>query len=408
MDTKKHILVLGINCFPELTGIGKYSGEMVQWLAENGYEATMVTTPPYYPNWRVQKPYSGKWYKKEHLVGGKLTVYRCPLYVPANPSGIKRLIHEATFFLAAFFVVFKLLFQKKHELIFAIAPPFHLGFLALFYRFFRGGKIVYHIQDLQIDAAKELKMLPSGLFSLLFAMERYIMNSVDYISTISEGMLTKVRLKTKKPLTFFPNWVDTVGFYPLPERHQLKCKWDYNAEDQVVLYSGSIGEKQGLDSLIRIANKLRDNIDIKFLICGTGPYKQELIRMTEEQKLANVKFLPFQNYDVFNEFLNMADIHLVLQKANASDLVMPSKLTAILSVGGLALVTANPGTTLHDVIQEHQMGVVIPAEEEDLLAEQILYISKTNHDPQRSNARKYAAQYLDKNNILPKMIHDFS
>ena len=408
MAIKNRVLVLGINCFPELTGIGKYSGEMVQWLGENGYETTMITTPPYYPNWKVQKPYSGKWYKKEKYIEGRLTIYRCPLYVPANPSGLKRLIHEATFFLSAFFVVFKMLFQKKHELIFAIAPPFHLGFLALFYRFFKGGKIVYHIQDLQIDAAKELKMLPNGLFSLLFAMERYIMNRVNYISTISEGMLNKVGLKTSQPVTFFPNWVDTIGFHPLANRNSLKTKWDYDKADQVVLYSGSIGEKQGLDSLIRIADKLREHVAIKFLICGIGPYKQELMRMTDEKGLTNVRFLPFQDYDVFNEFLNMADIHLVLQKANASDLVMPSKLTAILSVGGLALVTANPGTTLHDVMEEHQMGVVIPAEEEEMLAGKILNMSANDYDAHRANARRYAAQYLDKNSILPKMISDFS
>ncbi|MET1055140.1 MAG: colanic acid biosynthesis glycosyltransferase WcaI, partial [Pedobacter sp.] len=133
-------------------------------------------------------------------------------------------------------------------------------------------------------------------------------------------------------------------------------------------------------------------------------YKAELMKMAEEAGLTNLAFLPLQGFDVFNEFLNMADIHLVLQKANASDLVMPSKLTAILAVGGLALVTANPGTTLHDVIKAHGMGVIIEAEKETLLAEAIIEITENDFEPCRRNARVYAEKYLDKRNILPEML----
>jgi len=408
MEVKKRILVLGINCLPELTGIGKYTGEMITWLAENGHDTTMVTGFPYYPNWKVQKPYTGNGYKKEKMHEGNLTIYRCPLYVPANPSGLKRLIHESVFFVSAGFVVFTLLFKKKQDIIFAVAPPFHLAILALFYRFFRGGRIVYHVQDLQIEAAKELNMLKPWMFKRLFSIEHFILRKMNFVSTISEGMMGRVAKKVPKNIMFFPNWVDTESFYPLPDRNLLKLKWGYQQDDHIVLYSGSIGEKQGLDALIRIADNLKDKENIKFLICGTGPYKQELIRMAEEKKLMNMAFLPLQGYDVFNEFLNMADVHLVLQKANASDLVMPSKLTSILAVGGLALVTANPGTTLYDVIRAHEMGVVIEAENELLLGKAIVYIAENDHEKFRTNARKYAEQYLDKRNILPKMLADIA
>jgi len=402
---KKKILVLGINCLPELTGIGKYTGEMISWMAEQGHDVTMVTGFPYYPNWKVQEPYKGDWYKSETMFGGNLKIHRCPLYIPSKPSGLKRLIHESIFFISAGFVVLKMLFRPKQDLIFAIAPPFHLAILALFYRFCRGGRIIYHVQDLQIEAAKELKMLRyKWMFDILFAIEYFILRKMDFISTISEGMMKKVGRKIPKDVMFFPNWVDTETFYPLSDRHLLKTKWGYETDDQVVLYSGSIGEKQGLDSLIRIADRLKDRRNIKFVICGTGPYKAELMKMAEEAGFKNLAFLPLQGFDVFNEFLNMADIHLVLQKANASDLVMPSKLTAILAVGGLALVTANPGTTLHDVIKAHGMGVIIEAEKETLLAEAIIEITENDFEPCRRNARVYAEKYLDKRNILPEML----
>lgn len=406
---KKRILVIGINCFPELTGIGKYTGEMISWLAENGHETTIITGFPYYPNWIVQKPYHGKSYKTEKMYEGNLTIHRCPLYVPANPSGFRRLLHEALFFVSASFVVFKMLFKKKQDIIFAIAPPFHLGILALFYRLFRGGKVVYHVQDLQIEAAKDLGVLKyQWMFSLLFSIEKFILQGVNTVSTISDGMIAKINKKTDKKVMFFPNWVDTKNFYPLPDRNALKMKWGYAQDDHVVLYSGSIGFKQGLEGLIRVAAKLQGEKRLKVLICGTGPHKEVLIRYKEELGLTNLEFLPLQGFDVFNEFLNMADVHLVLQRADASDLVMPSKLTSILSVGGLPLVTANEGTTLYNVVKTHDMGIIVQAEDEELLAEAIIRSATENVDQLRLNARKYAEKYLDRRNILPQMLADLS
>ena len=409
MLMKKRILVLGINCMPELTGIGKYTGEMITWLAENDYETTMITGVPYYPNWKVDKPYNSYWFKTEKMCEGKLTLYRCPLYVPATPSGFKRLLQEGLFFFSASLLIFKMLFKEKQDYIFAIAPPFHLGILAMFYRFFRGGKVVYHIQDLQIEAAKDLEMLKfNWMFDLLFKIEKYILKKADVVSTISNGMINRVGKKVEKQIMFFPNWVDTENFYPLPDRNQLKEKWGYKPDDHIILYSGSMGAKQGLDVLVRIAERLKDTENVKFLMCGTGPYKEHLMNYAKERDLKNFDFLPLQDFDVFNEFLNMADAHLVLQRANATDLVMPSKLTSILSVGGLALVTANEGSTLHEVITAHNMGVVIDAEDEDSLLEAIIQITKNDYNPHRLNARKYAEEFLDKRNILPKMIFDIS
>ncbi|MES2828481.1 MAG: WcaI family glycosyltransferase [Bacteroidota bacterium] len=397
---KKRILVIGINSLPELTGIGRYTGDMITWLVDQGHEVTMITSFPYYPQWKVQSPYSGNFYKKEITNDGKLTLYRCPMYVPAKPTGIKRLIHEASFFLSAFFVLIRLVFKQRFDLTVCIAPPFHLGFLALTYRLFKRAPVVYHIQDLQIDAAKELKMLPDGIFSILFAFERFILRKVDLVSTISEGMLEKVKIKTDNSLIFFPNWVSTELYFPLNDRHLLKTKWGFDKDDKVVLYSGSIGEKQGLDSLIRIAGQLKTQSFIKFVICGTGPFKETLMKMAEAEGLRNVLFFPLQPNELFNEFLNVADVHLVLQKGDASDLVMPSKLTTILSVGGLALVTANPGTTLFEVIQEHQMGIVIKPEDEELLKSTILDCCTTDYAGKQGNARMYAERFLAKEEIM--------
>jgi colanic acid biosynthesis glycosyl transferase WcaI len=116
--------------------------------------------------------------------------------------------------------------------------------------------------------------------------------------------------------------------------------------------------------------------------------------MAKEEGLSNVLFLPLQPAERLNRFLNMADLHLVLQKANASDLVMPSKLSTILSVGGIAIVSAPADSTLHDLVSTNEMGVVIEPGNQHSLTEAIDRCLKNNYENVKRNARKYAEDFL--------------
>jgi colanic acid biosynthesis glycosyl transferase WcaI len=407
IEKSKSILLVGINFSPELTGIGKYSGEMINWMADNGNKCTVVTTFPYYPTWSVQEPYKGNFYKREVSKQGKLEVFRCPIYVPAKPSGAKRILHDATFFLSSFFVILMLLFKKRHDYIICVAPPFHIGFLGLFYRFFKGGKLVYHIHDMQIEAARDFEIIKSeAVFSFLFKLERWILRNTDHLSTISAGMVEKLKAKISREILFFPNWVDTDLFAPLQNPTLLKQNWGFTADDKLVCYSGSIGEKQGLESLIKIAKETEKETHIKYVICGNGPYRQRLMEMAAEHGLVNMSFMDLQPLETFNVFLNMTDVHLVLQKKGANDLMLPSKLTTIWSSGGLALATAQLGTTLHTAIKEHNMAVVIDCEDDKLLKQAIISCCSQDYTEEKKNARAYAIANLGRENILKKFMTD--
>ncbi|MDT3402616.1 WcaI family glycosyltransferase [Mucilaginibacter terrae] len=409
------ILLISHNFSPEPTGIGKYNGEMIEWLSKQGYECTVITTFPYYPYWKVQAPYTNRWYKKEVIVmgekGAPVTVYRCPSFIPKNPTGKKRMIQDMSFWLFKIWVVFKMLLSSnKFDLIITVAPPFHLAYLGLLIRNYKGGKLLYHIQDLQIEAAQDLQMLSSNkLIDRLYTIERDILAKADFVSTISEGMKDKVSVKVDKPVHFFPNWADTTYFYPVDNRGSLKSKWGYQDTDLIFLYSGAIGEKQGLENVIHAADLLKKESDIKFIICGSGPYKDKLVKMAEEKGLNSINFLPVQDKEVFNEFLNLGDFHLVLQKANAGDLVMPSKLTTILAVGGTSIVTCSPGTSLYNVVDKYDLGYIIEPESYEALANVILRIKENPEGAlvKRHNARDYALQYLNIDNVMENFVGDF-
>jgi colanic acid biosynthesis glycosyl transferase WcaI len=412
---RERVLLISHNYYPEPTGIGKYNGEMMEWLAKAGYDCTVVTTFPYYPYWKVQAPYNSNWYKKEQVnypdSGGSITIYRCPLYVPSNPTGKRRMMQDLSFWASKFWVILKLLFSEKNfDLIVTVAPPFHLAYLGLLYRNRKGGKLLYHIQDLQIEAAQDLNMLSSKqLFNRLFKIERNILASADFISSISDGMINKIKAKIDREVVMFPNWADTKFFSPLDNKSQLKQQWGYQPDDYIFLYSGAIGEKQGLEGIIHAAKLLKADSKIKFIVCGSGPYKEKLIKLAEESELTNIDFLPVQEKEKFNEFLNMADFHLILQKGNAGDLVMPSKLTTILAVGGVSVVTCSAGTTLHSVIDKYNLGYIVEPENAQLLAESIQKIKSDTEgiEEKRENARQYALNYLNIDNVMKSFIHNF-
>lgn len=407
---KQRILLLGGNYVPEPTGIGKYNGEMVDWLSREGYECGVITSYPYYPHWKRQPPYEKKafWFNKEESISHEahIRVYRCPHYIPTTPSGLKRMISDLTFIISAFLQLIIILFKRKYDFVITVAPPFQLGLLGVFYKFVRGAKFVYHVQDLQIDAAKELQMIKSkGLLKCMFAIEKFILSRADYISSISDGMIKKIMAKCNRKVISFPNWVDTDTFHPIAQKSLLKQKFNFAPGEKIVLYSGAIGEKQGLEAILYAAHDLKD-MNVKFVICGSGPYKDRLTELMTKLSLSNVVFLPLQPKETFNEFLNMADLHLVLQKANAKDLVMPSKLSTILSVGGLALITAPRDSSLHEIVSRHDMGILVEPENKTALSDSIRIAMRESFGSIQDNARSFANEYLTINKVIENFLFE--
>ena len=406
----KRILFIGGNYYPEPIGIGKYNGEMIDMLAREGHHCTVITSYPYYPQWKVQQPYSSKpvWFKKEvKKVAGNhaapaIQLYRCPQYIPTRPTGKARMLLDLSFCLSAFLLVVCLLFfKRKYDLVIVVAPCFQLGLLGILYKKLKGAKFLYHIQDLQIDCARDLNMITSArIISLLLKAEKYILRNADIISSISPGMIKKIKDKCNREVVSFPNWVDTAQYFPLAEREALKKEFNFAPTDKIVLYSGAIGEKQGLENIIHIAKSLEHFNHLKFVICGSGPYRDALYTLQKTLSLKNVVFLQLQPPHKLNHFLNMADIHLVLQKSNASDLVMPSKLTTILSVGGVSIITASKNSSLYQLVEANEMGVLVEPDNRGQLLAAIERTLNNDNAHINKNARAYAENFLSIQKVI--------
>lgn len=402
------ILVYGINYSPELTGIGKYTGEMVEWMARQGHDVRVITAPPYYPEWKVGEPYSAwRWRREE----GAATVWRCPLYVPKTPTTLKRLFHLGSFALSSFFPLMAQRRWKPDRIIGVVPTLFCTPGMRLLAKL-SGARTVLHIQDYEVDAMLGLGMAGKGkggrVARLASAFERSGLHNVDNVSTISRSMMNKAQEKgvPAERVIFFPNWSEVARFRDVTDADAstLRQQLALPADKKIILYSGNIGEKQGLESVIEAADRLRDQPWL-FVIVGQGGGKARLEKMARERGLSNVIFHPLQPYDALPALLKLADCHLVIQKRGAADAVLPSKLTNILAVGGNAVITAERHTELGQLCDTCPgIAVCVEPESVDALIDgigQALLMPKFN-----TVAREYAERTLEKENVLSQFIAD--
>lgn len=401
------ILVYGINTSPDLTGIGKYTGEMNEYLAGQGHKVTMLTAHPYYPEWELHPDYPRFFWKKEYVNGVK--VFRCPLYIPHHPTALRKIIHEFSFIMSSMPIWTGLMVSKKYDYVLVINPPFHLTAYTLVYKWIKGAKLISHVQDLQVDVVKDMELIRNKFFlKLMFKVEKFLFDKSDWVSTISQGMEKKIANKgvPKSKQLIFPNWVDCDFIRPLSKEESLRKEFGLSITDKVVLYSGNLGEKQGLEMILDLALAFEVDKRVKFVIVGSGGAKKRLESLAIEMGLDNTFFFPLQAYEDLPRLLAVADVHLVLQKKEASDLVMPSKLTGIFSAGGLALITAGPGTTLFEVVEKHKMGILVnPGEPAELYEGLVKALNDDSTQIYKSNAREYAVSNLGKESVLSGFEH---
>lgn len=407
------IVIQSINFYPELTGIGKYTGEMASWLTSKGHVVNVITAPPYYPKWKISPGYKKYFWSKEIWSG--INVWRCPIWVPKKPGGIKRLLHLASFALSSFPIMLMQIFWRPN-IIFTIEPPLFTAPAALFSARISGAKAILHIQDFEVDAAFNLGLLKgANLKKIILYIEKFLLRRFDLVCTISGRMVERALSKglIAENTFLFQNWADTQPKPKPSQQHNLsnsETLLSYREQLKIppngviALYSGNMGAKQGLEILGEVARKFQEtgesDSSVHFVFCGDGIGRDKLIEQCKG--LNYVHFLDLQPSENLSRFLAMADIHLLPQRADASDLVMPSKLSGMMASARPVLATARIGTELANVVQ--CCGLVVPPENPQSFYDALLILTsdKDLRDKLGMAGFKYAIKNLDRDHILLK------
>ena len=342
------VLIIGLNYAPEPVGIGPYTQGLAQALAETGAKVSAVVAKPYYPQWKVAPGYAGGGWCREQ--DGPVDVTRCPIYVPAQPSGFKRIIHLASFMASALVPALRTVLDRRTrpDLVVAVAPAL-LGVLTAWLAArLAGARLWIHVQDFEVEAALATELMQeTGVAARLARWaENRLLRLGDRVSTISPQMCARLVAKGIAPDRVFEmrNWADA-RFAPDPAgAAAIRTEWGLEGRI-VTLYSGNIARKQGIEVLVEAARLLEHRSDIAFVICGEGPNRAGLERLSAG--LDNIQLHDLQPASRMGAMLTMADLHLLPQIAGAADLVLPSKLTNMLASARPVVATTEPGTGLH-------------------------------------------------------------
>jgi colanic acid biosynthesis glycosyl transferase WcaI len=360
------IVVWGINYAPEITGIAPHNVVLCEFLQRHGHDVEMVTTFAYYPAWRKRPEDRYKLFRTDEING--VPVHRCWHFVPARVTAWKRIVHEAAFVLTS---TMRVLSLKRPGVYVIVSPPLLLGTAAWFVGKLKGAPFVFHVQDLQPDAAVGLGMLKAGVFTrVLYWLEAFAYKHAVRVSGISEAILDAFRRKgvPEDKLILFPNAVALPERAEIPAPGRFRAKHGFAPNEFLAIYAGNLGIKQGLHLLLGAAELLRSDKDIHIVIAGDGAAREMLEQDARERGLTNFSMLPLQFGSDYKELLVDADVSLITQQSGSGNAFFPSKLLITLAYSSPVVTVSDEGSALARVVAEGRFGRNILPGKAELLA----------------------------------------
>src|ERR1700730_1514596 len=396
------VIVWGINYAPEITGIAPHNVALCEFLREQGGEVEMVTTFAYYPVWR-KRPEDRHLLFRTDVING-VPVHRCWHFVPERVSAWKRIIHEATFVLTS---TIRVLSLKRADVYVIASPPLLLGMAATFVAALKSAPFVFHVQDLQPDAAVGLGMLRAGWFTrALYWLEAFAYKHATRVGGISEEILGAFRRKgvPEGKLILFPNGVAIPTDSQIPAAGAFRARNGFAANEFLAVYAGNLGVKQGLDLLLDAADKFRSGNNIRIVLCGDGAERAALAQEIADRALTNVSMLPLQFGLDYKELLVDANVSLITQQSGSGNAFFPSKLLVTLAYGSPVVPVADEESALARAVATGRFGINLLPGRVDQLAQTFRELAQDRQrlSQWRANGREYVKRFEQR-----KLLADF-
>lgn len=372
----------------ELAGASLYT-DMATYLRDHGHDIRVTATFPYYPAWSLRPGDVGVAQRDETHEG--IPVRRIRMYVPQRVTGKTRLLSDLSFLLS---LIRRGLFPNwKPDVVITASPMLSQCIAQRF--LYAGSKVPRFIivQDFVVDAALELNILKLPLLStFLNAVQNWALRSAQTLSTISPGMLEKLKgkLGSGRRLLLIPNWIHQ----SLQAQIDRQLARSPARESNVLVYSGNFGRKQGLpDFLQQFHEASKGGLQWNLEIYGGGAEKDELASALASNP--SVKLGGVQDEPAYVGNLLRATACLVTQRPGVGANFLPSKLLPALATGTPVLAVCDPTSPLGREITESGCGAVLaPGDTATLAATLRRWQSEPRLIAEMSaRARKRAALY---------------
>lgn len=399
------VLVLGINYPPEHTGIAPYTGAMSRGLARRGIAARVIAAHPHYPDWQV-KPGYGQWSRSELLDG--VAVKRVRHYVPNPPKGARRLASEMSFGVRSTASRW-----GSPDAIVVVSPAMISSAMAALRAksLHRCTPLIVWVQDLYARGMAETGQgrraaRAFGVIEgrLLRAADRVVVIHDRFADIIARDFGVK-----RDRITVVRNWTHLAPFPPI-DVAMGRERFGWKPSETVVLHTGNMGVKQGLENVIDAARIVELHGDpVRFVLVGNGGERDRLQKLG--RGVGPLQFIPPLNNTDFAAALQSANILLVNELAGVAEMAVPSKLTSYFQAERPVIAATDPTGITAGEIRAANAGLVVPAGDPEALRTAALELRA---DPDRTasfgaNGLLYRQTVLDEETAITKfadMLHE--
>ena len=337
---------------------GVVMSRIVHELANRGHELHVVTSLPWYRKHQVEQGWSGALWRVEKTNWGSIT--RVQPFAGKTKSNLLR--RAVGFILFSYLVGLRALFAgkvwRRVDGVLAMSPPLTLGLIGWHTKLFRGGKLVFNIQDIFPDAAIETGAITNKkIISFASWLERTSYKCSDSVVLLSDDLANNVQSKLEqkfhKRVKVIPNFVDTQAITPMSRMTNYRTELRID-DALVVMYAGNVGFSQSLEMLVSAARELPQFI---FVINGEGAARESLKKSAHG--LSNVRFGDYQDVSRLSEVLATGDIHVVPLKRGLGSVSVPSKTYSILASGRPVLAAVDLDTEVPRILVAADAGVCV-------------------------------------------------
>lgn len=363
------ILIVGINYAPEVTGIAPYTTELAEGLSARGHGVTVLTGLPHYPQWRVADDYSTSRGSVE--VRNGVRIKRVRHFVPSDGSLRNRLRMECDFGRKACSS-----FWGNPDMVISVTPALASSAFVLARARIKGIPSGLIVQDLyglgmqETAGESTAAMAAMVLESTVFRMAGGVAVIHEKFSDTVVGMGVKAAR-----ISVIRNWSHLRPREPLSALRvrEVRSELGWRPDEYVVLHTGNIGLKQGLENVVRAARISEERGEpVRFVLVGDGNRRAELER--EGRGLLNLQFLPTLPDREFADAMSAADILLVNEMPGVSGMAVPSKLTSYFTTGKPVLGAVDAGGVTAGEIRSAGAGVIIPPGQPDRMVTEAMML----------------------------------
>lgn len=259
------------------------------------------------------------------------------------------------------------------------------------------------IYDTYPDALVSTGTLKETNFFVKWWAKKNINNIYKYakmVYTLSEGMAKALEnYTTRDKIKIIPNWADTTFLKPIDHKDNPWLVEKGLQDKFIVLYSGNIGNTHKVETIVDVANTIKERNDIHFIIIGDGGKKEIVKSRIEELCVDNVLLLPFQDKEIIPYSIGAADIGVITLDEKSSTVSVPSKTYSMMAVGCCLMCIASKSCELSSLVDEFDCGKVFSSDDIQGMANYILKLASDKEllHKKKVNSRNASLNFTPEN-----------